>query len=82
MIEKAFDDVKNYLDMKKSRTHRQETRDGKLFHSFIALIVASKIGVALRDMMKEKYWTKNDVIKKLEKVNIVFSAGKERLTDL
>jgi transposase len=79
MIEKAFDDVKNYLDMKRLRTHRQETTDGKLFCAFIALIVTSQIGVSLGDMMKEKSWSKNDVIKELEKVRVVFSAGKERL---
>lgn len=41
VIEKSFDDLKNELDFKRARTHSDETLNGKIFVSFIALIVKS-----------------------------------------
>ena len=41
VIEKSFDDLKNELDFKRARTHSDETLNGKVFVSFIALIVKS-----------------------------------------
>jgi transposase len=43
-IEKGFDELKNYVDMRRLRTHNQETTKGKKFCALIALIVASEIG--------------------------------------
>lgn len=41
MIEKSFDDLKNELDFKRARTHSDGTLNGKVFVSFISLIVKS-----------------------------------------
>jgi transposase len=43
VIEKSFDDLKNYISMKRLRTHKTETTNGKLFCSFISLIIATEI---------------------------------------
>ncbi|MDR2380740.1 MAG: transposase, partial [Bifidobacteriaceae bacterium] len=42
-IEKAFDDVKNHTDMRRLRTHNDDTTSGKLFCAFLALIALSFI---------------------------------------
>ena len=41
VIEKSFDDLKNELDFKRARTHSDQTLNGKVFVSFISLIVKS-----------------------------------------
>ncbi|MDR3203635.1 MAG: hypothetical protein LBV23_02650 [Deltaproteobacteria bacterium] len=43
VIEKSFDDLKNYISMKRLSTHNTETTGAKLFCAFLALIVASEI---------------------------------------
>jgi hypothetical protein len=49
-----FDDAKNYIDMKRLRTHHGNTTRGKLFCSFISLIVISEIGNKLNVLMKKR----------------------------
>jgi hypothetical protein len=71
VIEKKFDDIKNYIHMKRLRTHNTATTDGKLFCAFISLIIASEIGVKLRELMRKKSWSKDDVIREMEKIRVV-----------
>ncbi|MDR1608993.1 MAG: transposase [Deltaproteobacteria bacterium] len=73
MIEKSFDDLKNYIDMKRMRTHNTATTEGKLFCAFLSLIVVSEIGVKLGEMMKKKSWSKARLITELEKIRVVES---------
>jgi transposase len=70
-IEKGFDDIKNHIEMKRLRTHHTETTDGKLFCSFISLIVVSEINTKLRTLMRKKGWSKSSVIKELEKIKTI-----------
>jgi transposase len=79
VIEKAFDDIKNYIHMKKLRAHSSETTEGKLFCAFIALIVASEIGTKLNELMWKKGWSKEAVILELEKIRAVTSGYGKRL---
>jgi transposase len=79
VIEKGFDDVKNHIDMKRLRTHNTKTTDGKLFCAFISLIVASEIGVKLRDLMRKRSWSKDTVIRELEKIRVVTAVNGKRL---
>jgi len=75
VIEKAFCNMKNYLDFRRMRTHNGLTTDGKLFVGFIALILRCAIrealsshkatekmsvGVAMRDLRKLKRITYSD----------------------
>ena len=77
-IEKAFDEIKNYIDMGRLRTHNSDTTDGKLFCSFIALIAAMHMQNKLAVFMKENYLTKEKVILELEKMKIVQFGGNKR----
>jgi transposase len=79
MIEKSFDDLKNHIDMKRMRTHNTATTDGKLFLSFVALIAVSEVQAKLGVMMREKSWSKDSVIKELEKIRVVTASGGRRL---
>jgi transposase len=79
VIEKGFDDVKNHEDMKRLRTHRTETTDGKLFCAFIGLIVLADIGVKLGDFMDKKCWSKIHLIREMEKIRIAATSNGKRL---
>ena len=79
IIEKAFDEVKNHVDMRRLRTHTTLTTDGKLFCGFIALIVACRIQVVLGSMMREKAWSKQTVINELDKIRVVTTTDGTRL---
>jgi transposase len=81
VIEKGYDDVKNYVHMKRLKTHNDETTDGKLFCSFIALIVTLQIGVKLKNYMKEHSMSKNSVIKELETIRVHKSISGKRIMD-
>ena len=70
VIEKGFDDVKNYVSMKRLRTHTTETTDGKLFCSFLALIIVSDMGIRLEELMKQKSLSKAGVFREMQKITI------------
>ena len=78
-IEKGFDDIKNYIGMKRLHTHSSSTTDGKLFCSFIALIVAIEMANRLSEFMKKKSMSKDAVISELEKVKVVVMSDGRRL---
>jgi transposase len=42
-VEKAFDDLKNQLDMKRLRIHNSVAMDGRIFVQFISLIYMSAL---------------------------------------
>jgi hypothetical protein len=79
MIEKGFDDVKNYLDMKRMRTHTTKTTDGKLCCCFISLIIASEIGIKLKDFLKKRSWSKDIAIGEMEKIVVCGSGNNLKL---
>ncbi|PHS30330.1 MAG: hypothetical protein COA82_11605 [Alkaliphilus sp.] len=70
-VEKNFDNLKNYLDFKRLRTHKDSTTEGKLFVGFISLIIKSYMEYKLKD-----YFTKNNsstekIFRELKKIKIV-----------
>jgi transposase len=79
VIEKNFDDLKNHLDMKRLRTHHTATTDGKLFCSFISLIVVSEIMVKLGPLMKKKCMSKDTIVRELEKICVIVASNDRRL---
>jgi transposase len=79
VIEKAFDDVKNHIDMKRLRTHNSETTDGKLFCAFLALIVVSEIEIKLGDYLRENCWSKSHLISEMDKIRVTISPTGRRL---
>ena len=78
-IEKGFDDIKNYIGMKRLHTHSSSTTDGKMFCSFIALITAIEMANKLSELMKQKSMSKDAVISELEKIRVVTMSDGRRL---
>ena len=76
IVEKSFDALKNELDMKRLRSHTSGTTQGKLFVSFLALIVRSYMLNALRSYMREKGFTLRKILLELDKLKIVQFPGR------
>lgn len=68
VIEKSFDNLKNELDMKRLRTQSSETMQGKLFVSFISLIVRSYMLNCLTDHMLKNSFTLKKILLELDKI--------------
>jgi hypothetical protein len=79
VIEKGFDDLKNHIGMKRMHTHTTAATNGKLFLAFVALTAISEIQAKLRDMMKDRSWSKDSLIAELEKIKVVMASGGRRL---
>jgi len=79
VIEKTFDELKNHIDMKRLRTHNDNTTEGKLFCAFLALILRKHIENALSDWMRKNKFTFERVLRELAKIRSVSSAAGRRL---
>jgi transposase len=81
MIEKAFDDLKNHVDMKRLRTHGGDTTDGKMFCAFIALIAASEIQAKVMPALKKSKQSisKRGVLAEMDKIKVIDAASGRRL---
>lgn len=69
-VEKLFYNLKNFLDLKRIHTHSKSTTDGKLFASFISLILKSQVENVLKDYFKKNNSTVRKVFKELDKIRI------------
>jgi len=78
-IEQGFDDIKNYIGMKRLHTHSSSTTDGKMFCSFIALIAAIEMANRLSEFMEKKSMSKDALISELEKIRVVAMSDGRRL---
>jgi transposase len=81
VIEKSFDDLKNYICMKRLRTHTDATTDGKLFCAFVGLIVASEIRVKLGEFMTSKRMSKAALIREMDKMIAATGANGWRMVN-
>ena len=68
VVEKSFDSLKNELDMKRLHTWTSETAQGKLFVSFISLIVRSYMLNRLSDYMRKNGFTLKKILLELDKI--------------
>ena len=68
VVEKSFDSLKNELDMKRLHTWTSETAQGKLFVSFISLIVRSYMLNCLSDYMRKNGFTLKKILLELDKI--------------
>ena len=71
IVEKSFDNLKNEIDMKRLRCHSDNTVDGKLFVSFIALIIRAYTYESLKEYMKKSNLSYTSIIKELQKIKQV-----------
>ena len=68
VVEKSFDSLKNELDMKRTHCHNSDTLNGKLFVSFISLIVRSYMLNHLSPYMKATASTFRKILLDLDKI--------------
>ena len=68
VVEKSFDSLKNELDMKRTHCHTSETLSGKLFVSFISLIVRSYMLNHLSGHMQSTVSTFRKILLDLDKI--------------
>jgi len=71
IVEQAFDNLKNELDMKRLRIHSELAMAGRLFLGFITLIIHSWINKKMKDADLYKKWTQEEVMCDLKKLKIV-----------
>jgi transposase len=77
-IEKSFCAYKNSIKMKRTRCHNDKTLNGKIFVSFISLILRSK----LHSLLEGKYSVR-EVINELENISMVhFENGESQIVRL
>lgn len=79
LIEKTFDNFKNFLDGKRLRTHSNTTSDGKIFTMFISLIIRAQLDNLLKDYFKRnKNSSMIKVLKELSRIKTII-VNKKRL---
>jgi hypothetical protein len=80
-IEKSFDELKNHLDMKRLRTHTDQTTAGKMFCAFIALIATCHIQAKTGPVLKQSKQSisKKGLLAEMDKIKIVEAAHNLRL---
>lgn len=74
-IEKSFDNLKNELDMKRMRSHSSETAQGKIFVSFLSLVVRSYISRQLKTYMQKNELTLHNILLELDKMKTILYPG-------
>jgi transposase len=79
VIEQGFDEIKNHIDMKRLRTHNQETTNGKMFCAFLSLIARMNIAMKLSHWMIENRYTTIRVIRELNKIRAIIGKHGARL---
>lgn len=82
-VERAFDNLKNELDMKRLRVHSETAMAGRLFVGFIALILHSWINKRMKDTQLYRKWTQEEVMMELKKLKrIDLDSGTSLLTEI
>ncbi len=78
-VEKSFHNLKNYLDLKRLKTHNASTAEGKIFAAFISLILKSYMEYILSDYFEKNNSTIEKVLKQLSRIRLVRINEKENL---
>jgi transposase len=76
VVEKAFENLKDRLEMRRIRVHSERALDGKLFVQFIALIYLSYIKKQMQIQGLFKKYTMQEVIDKLDIIECFERPGK------
>jgi transposase len=77
-VELYFDDEKNLLDLRRLKNHSEQTIKGKIFVTFISLIILARLRkmVGQIDKKKRKHWSEQDMLRKVETYARVHFEGK------
>ncbi len=77
-VELYFDDEKNLLDVRRLKNHNEQTIKGKIFVTFVSLIILAQLRrrVDQVDAKKRKHWSEHDMLRKVETYAKVHFEGK------
>lgn len=77
-VELYFDDEKNLLDLRRLKNHNEQTIKGKVFVTFVSLIILAQLRkmVDAVEAKKRKYWSEHDMLRKVETYAKVHFEGK------
>lgn len=76
VVEKAFDDLKNDLDMKRLRVQSPKRMNSRMFIQFIALIFMSRIRRTLHEKLPDSKWTAKGILMELDSLTTIHYSGK------
>lgn len=76
--EKMFYALKNYNDLDRLRTHQQKTTDGKIFVTFISLILRSWLNSKLYEYKKRTHLSLKKIILKMSDIQYLRSKNEVR----
>jgi len=76
VVEKAFDDLKNALDMKRLRIHSSGRMNGRIFVQFISLILFSQILKTMREKNLSSRYSPKLLLGELESLTRIHYTGK------
>ena len=79
VVEKSFDNLKNGIDMKRLHCHNYETLKGKVFVSFVALVIRSYMLQKLSDYMQKNGLTFRKILIELNKIKCLGLNTKSKL---
>lgn len=77
-VELYFDDEKNLLDLRRLKNHNEQTVKGKIFVTFVSLIILACLRKWVNQVGKKKrrYWSELDMLRKVETYAKVHFKGK------
>jgi len=77
-VELYFDDEKNLLDLRRLKNHNEQTIKGKIFVTFISLIILAQLRKMVNAVegKKHRYWSEHDMLRKVETFAMVHFEGK------
>ena len=78
-IEKCFDDLKNEIDLDRIRCSKEETAAGKMFTSFVSLIILSQLRKRLSAYCFKKKTTMKKILLELDKIKVAYDFRKEHM---
>ena len=70
-VEKCFDTMKNELSTNRLRVHSTESMEGRLFITFISLILSSWIHRIMREKNISKKYTLEEIMYELKKLKVI-----------
>jgi transposase len=77
-VEKAFGNLKERLNLRRTSVSSEENLEGKLFVQFIALTLLSYLQKAMRDKDQFKYYTLQEALDELDVIECIEQPGKRR----
>ena len=82
-VEKTFNILKNEIEDKRVRVNKRTTLEGRLFISFLSLILYTALSNLIRESGLYKKYTLSEILYELKKIRIVeMLNGKKYLTEI